>query len=48
MLDAESGANPIVALDAFEAFQSGIKARCAMAPRARDAVVVGNYRMLVE
>ena len=42
------GANPIVGLDAFKAFQTGIKERCAVPPHARGATVVGNYRMLAE
>jgi hypothetical protein len=48
MVDAEASPNPIVALEAFKAFQSGIKERCAAAPLARGATVVGNYRMLAE
>ena len=43
-----AGANPIPALDAFKAFQTGIKERCAVPPHARGATVVGNYRMLAE
>ena len=48
MVDDAGGANPIVALDAFKAFQSGINERCAVPPHARGAKVVGNYRMLTE
>jgi hypothetical protein len=47
-VETADGANPIVALDAFRAFQSGIKERCAVEPRARGATIVGNYRMLGE
>jgi hypothetical protein len=48
IVDADAQPNPIVALKAFEAFQSGIKERCATPPRARAATVVGSYRMLAE
>jgi hypothetical protein len=44
----EDGAPPIPGLDAFRAFQSGIKERCLEPPQANDATVVGNYRMLAE
>ena len=47
-IDDSAGANPIVALEAFQAFQRGIKGRCAVPPLARGAVVVGNYRMLAD
>jgi len=35
-------------LAAFQAFQSGIRERCAEPPQVRQAAVVGNYRMLSE
>jgi hypothetical protein len=38
--------HPITALEAFRSFQSGIKSRCMEAPQARDATIVGNYRMV--
>ena len=44
--DAGSGA--LTRLDAFQAFQSGIRERCAEPPAVRGATVVGNYRMLDE
>jgi hypothetical protein len=42
----EDDANPISALAAFRAFQSGIAERCVEQPQAAEATVVGNYRML--
>jgi hypothetical protein len=42
----EDDANPIAALAAFRAFQSGISERCVEQPQAAEATVVGNYRML--
>ena len=45
---SEDGASPLSGLDAFRAFQAGIKERCAELPQASDATIVGNYRMLGE
>ncbi|MBR1123620.1 hypothetical protein JQ628_18995 [Bradyrhizobium lablabi] len=45
---AEDGSSPLPKLAAFQAFQSGIRDRCAEPPMPRAAVVVGNYRMLNE
>jgi hypothetical protein len=44
----EDGAPPIPGLEAFGAFQSGIKERCLEPPQSAEATVVGNYRMLQE
>jgi hypothetical protein len=44
----EEGAPPIPGLEAFRAFQSGIKERCSELPQSADATIVGNYRMLRE
>jgi radical SAM superfamily enzyme with C-terminal helix-hairpin-helix motif len=44
----EDGAPPIPALDAFKAFQSGIKERCLDPPQASEVTIVGSYRMLGE
>ena len=38
--------NPIVALDAFRSFQSGVKERCIEQAQFGDVTIVGNYRML--
>ena len=45
---AEDGSSPIPKLRAFQAFQDGIRDRCAEPPRFRDVRIVGNYRMLDE
>jgi hypothetical protein len=45
---AEDGSSPIPKLAAFQAFQSGIRERCAEPPVPRGATIVGNYRMLSE
>jgi hypothetical protein len=44
-VEAGDGGNPLLELEAFLAFQRGIKDRCAESPQARDAVIVGNYRV---
>jgi hypothetical protein len=44
----EDSASPIPALDAFRAFQSGVKERCIEPPQVSEATVVGNHRMLGE
>ena len=45
---AEDGSTPIPKLAAFQAFQDGIRDRCAEPPLLRSASIVGNYRMLEE
>ena len=45
---ADDGSSPIPNLAAFQAFQSGIRERCAEPPVPRGATIVGNYRMLSE
>jgi hypothetical protein len=47
-VESTDGAHPITSLDAFRAFQSGIKERCMELPQAGDATIVGNYRMVSE
>jgi hypothetical protein len=44
--DSEDGSSPIPRLAAFQAFQNGIRERCAESPQVREATIVGNYRML--
>jgi hypothetical protein len=46
----ESGesASAIAGLDAFRAFQSGIRERTSEPPQSNEATIVGNYRMLDE
>jgi hypothetical protein len=45
---ADDGSSPLPKLAAFQAFQSGIRDRCAEPPAPRVATIVGNYRMLSE
>jgi hypothetical protein len=47
-VEAEEGSTPLPSLDAFKAFQSGIRERCIEPPQAGSAAIVGNYRMLAE
>jgi len=42
----DDGSRAVPKLAAFQAFQSGIRDRCAEPPLVREAVIVGNYRML--
>jgi hypothetical protein len=42
---AEDGSTPIPKLAAFQAFQNGIRERCAEPPKVTQATIVGNYRM---
>ena len=44
----DAGSSALTRLGAFQAFQSGIRERCAEPPAVRGAIVVGNYRMLEE
>jgi hypothetical protein len=44
----DPGTNPMLNLDAFKAFQEGVKARCEELPRRGDAKVVGNYHLLAD
>ena len=43
---AEDGSTPIPKLAAFQAFQNGIRERCAEPPKVTEVTIVGNYRML--
>lgn len=45
---ADDGSGALPKLAAFQAFQSGIRERCAEPPVARGVSIVGNYRMLGE
>ena len=42
----DDGSSAITQLKAFQAFQSGVRERCAELPVVRGATIVGNYRML--
>jgi hypothetical protein len=46
--DAADGTSALPQLGSFQAFQQGIRDRCAEPPLVRQATVVGNYRMLNE
>jgi hypothetical protein len=46
--EADDGTSAIPKLAAFQAFQSGVRDRCAEPPVVRHATIVGNYRMLDE
>ncbi|HWF09041.1 MAG TPA: hypothetical protein VG297_11290 [Bryobacteraceae bacterium] len=46
--ETEDGTSPIPRLEAFRAFQSGLKERCIEGPQQSDAAIVGNYRMFGE
>jgi hypothetical protein len=46
--EASDGSSALPKLAAFQAFQSGIRERCAEPPQFRDVTIVGNYRMLGE
>jgi hypothetical protein len=43
---SDDGSSALTKLGTFQAFQSGIRDRCAEPPVVRGATVVGNYRML--
>jgi hypothetical protein len=45
---SDNGTSALPKLAAFQAFQNGIRERCAEPPLVRGATVVGNYRMLDE
>jgi len=41
-------ATPLHKIEAFQAFQSKVRERCAEAPQSSEATIVGYYRMLGE
>jgi hypothetical protein len=43
-IETDDGANPLQALEAFKAFTSKIKERCAVPPTTRVLEEVGSYR----
>jgi hypothetical protein len=45
---ADDGSSALPKLAAFQAFQSGIRERCAEPPLVRNVTIVGNYGMLEE
>jgi hypothetical protein len=48
LVEAEEGSVPLPSLNAFKAFQSGIRERCVEPPLPSGVTIVGNYRMLSE
>jgi radical SAM superfamily enzyme with C-terminal helix-hairpin-helix motif len=48
LVEAEEGSIPLPSLDAFKAFQSGIRERCVEPPLPSGVTIIGNYRMLSE
>ena len=46
--DTADGTSSLTQLASFQAFQQGVRERCAEPPLVRQATVVGNYRMLDE
>jgi hypothetical protein len=48
LVETGEGENPLLGMDAFRRFQSGIRERCIEPPQPSEATVVGNYRMLGE
>jgi hypothetical protein len=44
----DDGTSGLTKLPAFQAFQSGVRERCAEPPLVRAVAIVGNYRMLSE
>jgi hypothetical protein len=47
---AEGGdtAGPLHQIEAFKAFQSDVRQRCAEPPQSMEATLIGHYRMLNE
>ena len=45
---ADDGTSALPKLAAFQAFQSGVRDRCAEPPLVRGVTIIGNYRMLAE
>lgn len=45
---SDDGTSALPQLASFQAFQSGIRQRCAEPPLRQGVTVVGNYRMLGE
>ena len=48
LVESREGDNTLSAMDAFRAFQSGVRERCSEPPQFNEATIVGNYRMLDE
>ena len=46
LVESNSDPSPLLQLDAFNAFQQGIRERCLEPPDPRAAAILGDYRML--
>ena len=46
VMDSAEAPNQLQKLEAFQAFQSGVKDRCAEPPKQSDVTIIGDYRML--
>jgi len=46
IVETEGEASVLQQLGSFQAFQTGIRERCAEPPQAKQATIVGDYRML--
>jgi len=42
-IERDDGVNPLVDIEEFVRFSSGVAARCEVAPVAREATLVGSY-----
>jgi hypothetical protein len=47
-VEAEDSTSLLTNLEAFQAFQSGVRERCVELQQAHGVTVIGNYRMLGE
>jgi len=46
LVAVEAQPNPILSLEAFQAFQKEVRNRATDAPQSGEVTIVGNYRML--
>jgi|SRR5882762_6047648 hypothetical protein len=46
-VESSDGNNALPQLEAFRAFQSGVRDRCVEPPQVAEAIIVGNYRMVL-
>lgn len=45
IMDSGDASSPLPKLEAFRAFQSGIRDRCIEPPQVQEATIIGHYRM---
>jgi hypothetical protein len=46
VFNEQEGPSPVAQLDAFRAFQKGVRERCVEPPQASAAIIVGNHRVI--